>query len=79
MSTGRKTRHHDGQYENQSPLGGPLTRHDIVLAVIPLAFLLVAVMVGIFGVSLHPAVVAGSVLSGAALVDGLFLNPPVEP
>ncbi|MFB6353731.1 MAG: hypothetical protein ABEJ92_06560 [Halobacteriales archaeon] len=55
------------------------SRHDLVLVVIPAAFV-AALMAGMASpVSLHGAVAAASVVGGIALVDALFLNPPTGP
>lgn len=55
------------------------TRYDLVLAVIPAAFLL-AVMLGSTPAVPGPvAVAAASVVGVLAVVDALFLNPPREP
>jgi hypothetical protein len=76
MSIGRQTRSPDEQYRNQSARLSSLSRYDIVLALIPTAFLLTAVASGLFGVSLPTALAAGSVLGVGLLADALFLNPP---
>lgn len=53
-----------------------LSRYDLLLAIIPLAFLL-ALLAG-FALSIPPqlSLVAASVIGAVALVDGLFRNPP---
>ncbi|MDS0259506.1 hypothetical protein NDI56_08880 [Haloarcula sp. S1CR25-12] len=78
MSTGRQTRGPDGQYRNQRARRWQVSRYDIVLALIPMAFLLTAVASGLFGVALPTALAGGSVLGVAVLADALFLNPPTE-
>ena len=78
MSTGRKTRRTEGQYEKQPQRSTSLTRYDMVLTLIPLAFIVVALAAGVSGVSFHAALAGGSALSAAVLVDALFLNPPID-
>jgi len=57
---------------------GQLTRYDLVLTVIPLAFVLAAVVAVILSVPLPAALAAGAILSTIGLADALFFNPPVE-
>jgi len=76
MSTGRKTRAPEEQYRNQSASPTAVSRYDLVLAVIPMAFLLTAVASGVLGVSLPTALGGGSLLGLAVLADALFLHPP---
>jgi hypothetical protein len=56
----------------------PLSRYDLVLAAIPSVFV-VAVLVGNL-LSLPPttAVAGAALAAGVALVDALFVNPPVD-
>ena len=59
--------------------GSSVTRHDVVLAVIPAAFL-VALLVGQFlSISVEATMFGASVVAGLAVVDGLFRNPPGRP
>ncbi len=76
MSTESKTRGPEEQYLNQSARRTAVSRYDLVLAVIPLAFLLTAVASGVLGVALPTALAGGSLLGLAGLADALFLNPP---
>ena len=77
MSTGRKTRAPEEQYRNQSTSPIAVSRYDLVLTVIPAAFLLAAVASGVLGVSLPTALAVGSLLGLAVLADALFLHPPM--
>lgn len=53
-----------------------LTRYDLVLAVVPLAFV-GALVVGLLSpVSVYGALAVGALISTAAVLDALFLNPP---
>ncbi|WP_276249993.1 hypothetical protein [Haloarcula rara] len=76
MSTESKTRGPEEQYLNQSARPTAVSRYDLVLAVIPLAFLLAAAASGVLGVSLSTALAVGSLLGIAVLADALFLHPP---
>lgn len=55
------------------------TRYDLVLAVIPVAFLAAAVVGLTSSVSPTAAIGAAAALSAVPFVDVLFLNPPREP
>lgn len=57
------------------PLRGA-SRYDLVLAVIPLAFLFGAVTHAVSRVPLRVALVLAAVVCVVALADALFLNPP---
>ncbi len=53
-----------------------VSRYDLVLVVIPLAFAAALVARGVFSVSLHASVLFASVVGGLAVADALFLHPP---
>ncbi|MFB6308971.1 MAG: hypothetical protein ABEH35_06545 [Haloarculaceae archaeon] len=53
-----------------------LSRHDILLAVIPVAFVLALTATVALDVSTRTAIVAASLVGSVALVDGLFVHPP---
>lgn len=53
-----------------------MSRHDLVLVVIPVAFAAAILAGAASPVSIDGAVAAASVVGGLALVDALFLNPP---
>ena len=55
------------------------SRHDLVLAVIPAAFALAALLGATLPVDTTTAVAGGAGVSGIAVVDALFLNPPRGP
>jgi hypothetical protein len=56
-----------------------LSYYDLVLAVIPIAFL-TSVLVGhLLPVSTRTALVAAAVVGGLAVADALFFNPPIRP
>ena len=53
-----------------------LSRYDLLLAVVPLAFLAGLLAAGLTNVPLRVAMSSAAAVSAVALVDGLFLNPP---
>lgn len=53
-----------------------LSRYDLLLAVVPVAFLLGLLAVGLTDVPLRVAMSSAAAVGALALVDGLFLNPP---
>lgn len=55
------------------------TRADLVLAVIPAAYLVAALLGSTLSVSATTAVSAAALLSGLVVLDALFLNPPRDP
>lgn len=55
------------------------SRYDLLLAVIPAAFLSGLLVSGAAGVPLRLAMPAAAGVGALALVDGLFLNPPRRP
>jgi hypothetical protein len=54
------------------------SRYDIVLWVIPLAFLLALVAATVLSTPTEIPLVAASVVGALALFDGLFRNPPIR-
>lgn len=67
-----------GRYVSRLRRRLPLTRYDLILAVIPLALLLTVGVAGLLGLSHRAALVGWVVLGLFALVDALFLNPPTS-
>lgn len=55
---------------------GTGTRYDLLLAVIPLAFALAIGLGAAFDFPIRDGVLGASLIGIAALLDGLFLNPP---
>ncbi|WP_247729432.1 hypothetical protein [Halovivax limisalsi] len=53
-----------------------VTRWDLLLAIIPLAFASAATASKTFGVPLESAMLAASAIGLLTLLDGLFLRPP---
>lgn len=68
----------DGSADGYHPIDG-LSRHDLVLAVIPAAFLVGLIAAGIADVPFQVAMGTAAAVGTLALVDGLFLNPPRRP
>jgi hypothetical protein len=57
--------------------GSGLTRYDLVLLCIPVAFLLAAVTSLMLEIPTHAATAAGGLVSAFVLADALFRNPPL--
>lgn len=53
-----------------------LSRYDLLLWIIPLAFLLALVAATVLSTPLELTFVAASLVGALALFDGLFRNPP---
>ena len=78
MSTrNSRTGRHSEQSSDRSTGLRP-TRDDLVLALIPIAFLTTGVGAELVGVSLRTALIGASLVGAAAVVDALFLNPPTR-
>jgi len=58
-----------------SPISG-FTRYDLVLAVIPTAFVAALLARQVLPLSTEASVAFASIVGLLALADGLFLNPP---
>jgi len=56
-----------------------LSRYDLILLVIPAALLVGLVSGYLLSVSLETALLVGSTIGGVALLDALFVNPPIRP
>lgn len=52
------------------------TRYDLVLAVIPTAFLLAGVVSLLSSVPVHALMAGATAIGAVALLDGMFINPP---
>ncbi|MFC7212817.1 hypothetical protein ACFQO4_01820 [Saliphagus sp. GCM10025334] len=59
-----------------SRFGFELDRYDLVLTVIPLAFLATVAASLLAGISLEVALFAGSLVGILAMIDGMVLRPP---
>jgi multidrug efflux pump subunit AcrB len=55
-----------------------VSRYDLILVVIPLAFVGALLATALFGVSLRVGIAAGSTVGALAVVDALFRNPPTN-
>jgi hypothetical protein len=55
-----------------------VSRYDLVLAVIPAAFLLALLSTVLLSVPLRTTLPASSLVGVLALTDTLYLNPPTE-
>ncbi len=68
---------HSGAVERLKRSRRSLTRYDLVLTVIPVALILTVGAAELFGLPNRVALASGAVIGLVALVDALFLNPPV--
>ena len=57
-------------------LAPSISRYDLLLAIIPLAFTVAVAVAGAIGVPVETGIVAASVVGLIVLLDGLFLRPP---
>ncbi len=71
-----RTRDSAGQRRDRPTIA--VTRYDLVLALIPAAFLLALAAASVVGVALPTAFAAGSIVAVAAVTDALFLHPPTK-
>lgn len=55
-----------------------LSRYDLVLAVVPAAFVVALLSTLIFSIPLRATLPASSLVGVLALADTLYLNPPVD-
>jgi hypothetical protein len=53
-----------------------VSRYDLVLVLIPVAFVLTVAVSGLFDVPLPTALTGGTIVGVLCVVDALFLNPP---
>ena len=65
--------------DDRTPDRHRLSRYDLLLAVVPAAFLAGLAAVGLADVPLRIAMTSAGAVGALALVDGLFLNPPRGP
>jgi hypothetical protein len=63
-------------HETLGALVDRVSYYDLVLAVIPLAFLASALVSEVLSLSGTTTIAAASVVAGLAVVDALFFNPP---
>ena len=56
-----------------------LSRYDLVLAFIPVVFVLSVVLGHLLSVPFRTTLVGASVVGALALLDALFVNPPIRP
>lgn len=73
------TRHSPDRAPDGSHTFDRLSRYDLVLAVIPAAFLVGLLAARLAGLPLRVAMVSAAAVGAIALLDGLFLNPPRRP
>lgn len=73
--SGATTPSRDGRVDDPTD-GRGLSRYDLVLAVIPAAFLAGILVSAVAGLPPRLGLVGAGVVGALALADGLFLNPP---
>lgn len=56
---------------------GSVSHYDLMLAVIPSVFLIAVLVGNLLSLPASVAVAGGSLVTSLALVDALFVNPPV--
>lgn len=56
-----------------------VSRYDLVLAVIPTAFITALVAANLLQLSTQTTLVAAAIVGALALLDALFINPPGHP
>jgi hypothetical protein len=56
-----------------------VSRYDLVLAVIPMAFIAALLAANILELSMQTTLIAAAMVAALALVDALFINPPGHP
>jgi len=57
---------------------GQLSRHDLLLAVIPILFGLALLTYLVASISLHTPFGVSALISGALVADALYFNPPAR-
>ena len=57
-------------------LASSISRYDLLLAIIPLAFTVTVAIAGVIGLPVEIGIVAAGVVGLIVLLDGLFLRPP---
>lgn len=70
------TREHGDGRPDSNPTTSTLTRYDLVLAVIPSAFIVAVLLGHVFSLSVEASAAVASVVGALALLDGLFVHPP---
>lgn len=55
---------------------GPVSRYDLVLWLIPAAFVLALALSTLSAISTHTAIVGASLIGAFAIVDAVALHPP---
>lgn len=76
MSTSDRRFDGDGQHRDRPFPTPSLSRYDLVLALIPAAFVLTTLGAGFFDVPFQAGLTAASLVGLVGIADALFLNPP---
>ncbi|MFB6084581.1 MAG: hypothetical protein ABEJ94_10085 [Halorientalis sp.] len=56
-----------------------LSRYDLVLALVPVAFLVSVVLGNLLSVPFRTTLAGASAIGALTLLDALFVNPPIRP
>lgn len=58
---------------------GSPSRYDLVLAIVPAAFLVASLVGTVLSVSWQATLLTGALVGCLAILDAIFLNPPIGP
>lgn len=56
-----------------------VSRYDLILAVIPTAFITALLVANLLAISTQTTILAAAMVGALALLDALFFNPPGHP
>lgn len=56
-----------------------VSRYDLILAVIPTAFITALLVANLLAISTQTTILAAAMVGALALLDALFINPPGHP
>lgn len=65
-------------HDQQTTPEWSISRYDVVLILIPAAFLLAALFGSMLSLSVHLALFGAALIGAAAVIDGVFWNPPIS-
>lgn len=75
-ATGRVPRRADAQASGDR-IGPHASRYDLLLALVPLAFLAAGAAAAVLPLGIHASLVAASLVGAGAIVDAVYRNPPI--
>lgn len=59
-------------------VGGSLTRYDLILVSIPVAFVATILVAQLLSIAIQTALTGAAIAGAVGVVDALFLNPPTD-